>query len=358
MFVASLNLDLFFKKVFSNTRIAKKYLEDVLGVRITEITLLSIEHKISDDSVLIKFDFRCKINGQYVVIEMQQKHKPDVNKRFYLYHCVQTALQLENLEPVTITKANGETYTEKNYSGLEPVTTIIWLVDDSLNFTDDFVAFTTLPEIAKDFISNDALWSQPLDIIKKERKAALEILNNQTKDLDFFSQNRIIYLFQKNITRNKKNAPYFKWFDFAEKSKNVNNEENDFKNYKNDKIMGEVIKRLRKDKLSPEERTYMSNLPDYEGAFAVQIELKLRQNDKEWATKLERKTKQLKREQAAKLKVEQAKLQAEQAKLLKAIKAFLALGKDIATIADILDITIEETTVLAKKIREEDNQNL
>jgi hypothetical protein len=216
MFVASLNLDLFFKKVFSNKRIAKKFLESLLGVIITEIKLLSIENKLTDDAVLVKFDFRCKIHGKYVVIEMQQKYKVDVVKRFYLYHTLGTALQLETLKSVTVTKPNGETYKEKNYSGIEPVITIIWMVDDMLGFDDDYVVFTTLPEAAKDFIDDDNLWEQPLEKILEARKKTLKILYNKTKGLDFFSQNRLIYVFQKNIVKNNHFLlPYFKYFDFA-----------------------------------------------------------------------------------------------------------------------------------------------
>ena len=87
----------------------KKFLEDLLGVKITEIKLLSVENKLTDASVTVKFDFRCKIHGQYVVIEMQQKYKVDVIKRFYLYQAVATALQLETLKPNAATKINQNT---------------------------------------------------------------------------------------------------------------------------------------------------------------------------------------------------------------------------------------------------------
>lgn len=210
MFVVSLNLDVFFKKVFSNTRIAKAFLEDFFGVKITEIELLKTEYKVTDDATIVRFDYRCKINGQYVVIEMQQKYKTDVNKRFYLYQCLGTALQLETLEPKVITQLNGKTYTEKDYGGLEPVITLVWMVDDNLNFTEDFIAFTTLPEAAKTFIADDNLWNQPLETILKERENTLKILNNTTKDLDFFSKNRLIYAFQRNIVKNKLITKYFK----------------------------------------------------------------------------------------------------------------------------------------------------
>ena len=82
MYVASLTIDLLFKKVFSDTKIAKKFLEDFLGVPISKIQILNIEYKLSDDAVIVKFDYRCKIDGEYVIIEMQQRYKKDVIKRF------------------------------------------------------------------------------------------------------------------------------------------------------------------------------------------------------------------------------------------------------------------------------------
>jgi hypothetical protein len=326
MYLASLNLDLFFKKVFSNKRIAKSFLQDLFGSIITEITILSTEHRISDDAVIVKFDFRCKINGKYVQIEMQQKYKHDVNKRFYLYHCVNTALQLESLAATVVTKPNGETYTEKDYSGIEPVITIVWMVDDSLNFQEDIVAFSTLPEDAKDFITDATLWQQPLEAIEVEREKVLKILNNTTKDLDFFAQNRLIYVFQGNIVRNKKNSSYFKWFDFAQKSRNRDNVEEDFSQFKKDKIMAEVMNRLKKSKLPIPEFKYVSDMFYFE-SMLEQKEKEVQEKEKEVQEK-------------------EKEVQAEHKKLLKAINGFLMLGKDIPYIADILDLSIDEVTAL------------
>lgn len=55
MFVASLNLDVFFKKVFSNKKIAKNFLQDFFNVKITEIKLLATDHKVTDDATLVRF---------------------------------------------------------------------------------------------------------------------------------------------------------------------------------------------------------------------------------------------------------------------------------------------------------------
>ena len=407
MYVASLNIDLFFKKVFSNKRVAKNFLEDLLNVNITDIKFLSIENKLTDSSVVVKFDFRCKIHGQYVVIEMQQKYKIDIVKRFYLYQAVSTALQLETLKPVTITKPNGETYTEKNYSSIEPVITLIWMVDDMLGFDEDFIAFTTLPEEAKDFILDANLWEQPIENILAKRRKVISILENKSKGLDFFSQNRMIYVFQKNIVKNKRiDLPYYKWFDVANISRNPNNKEEDFYNYKNDKDMAEVINRIRKDKLPPDEFKYVSDLYMYD----IYME-RMKQDHEEKMTRLREKAKKL--EQKVEQKAEQLKLRVEQEmqkveqemqraeyetqraeyetqraehetqraeqemqraeqemqraehekqraeheklknKLLqlKFAKTLFEQGQTIASIAQVLDISIEETTDLIKEIQ-------
>ena len=86
MYLAPLNYDRFFKKVFSDLNIAKRFLEDFLDVTIQSIEALKENHKITDDASVVEFDFRCKIEGQYIIIDMQQWYKPDVVQRFYLYH--------------------------------------------------------------------------------------------------------------------------------------------------------------------------------------------------------------------------------------------------------------------------------
>jgi hypothetical protein len=356
MYLASLNIDWFFKKVFSDKRIAKSFLQDLFNVKITEITLIGTDYKLSDDAVIVRFDFRCKIRGKYVQIEMQQKYKPDVNKRFYVYHCINTAVQLEMLEPIVTTKANGETYTEKNYDGIEPVITVIWMVDDTLKFKDDIIAFTTLPEAAKDFIMDSHLWQQPMEVILAEREKTLKILNNKSKDLDFFSKNRLIYAFQQNIFRNKKNTSYFKWFDLAQKSKNPNNIEQDFSKYKKNRIMVEVIKRLKRDQLQPDELKIANYIEQFNNSWAVTLakkdkEIERAEKRAEKAEKAEKEKQEKLQIEQEKLQIEQEKLQIEQEKLLKAIKAFLALGKDIPYISDILDTSIEEITILVAQIK-------
>ena len=353
MYVASLNLDLMFKKVFSDPEIAKSFLQDLLGIIITEITILSIETKLTNDAVIVKFDYRCKINGQYVIIEMQQRYKKDVVKRFYLYHCVGTSLQLEILQSVTVTRANGETYKEKDYGSIEPVITVIWMGDDTLGFDEDFIVFTTLPEATKDFITDDTLWAQPIETILKARAKTLKILNNKTKGLDFLQENKMIYLFQDNIAKNAEIKPYSKWCIFGKKSKNPNNVESDFEEFKNDKVMAEVIRRLETTKLEPFEFDYAYHTALHEHFWE--------EDRKEMA--LEKKEMALETERAKKHAAEAEKHAAERAEraeraekekndmLSNAVHGFLALGKDIPYIAGILGLSIEETNVLAQTPR-------
>jgi hypothetical protein len=332
MYVASLNIDLLFKKVFSDPEIAKSFLQDFLGIIITELVVLGIEHKLSDDAVIVKFDYRCKIDGKYVIIEMQQQYKKDVIKRFYLYHCLDTSLQLETLKPIVITRPNGEKYKEKDYSGVAPVLTLVWMVDDTLNFDDDFIVFTTLPERTKDFICDETLWSQPLETILAARAETLKILNNNTKNLDFLQKNKMICIFQGNIAKNMRDEPYGKWFELAKKSKNPNNKKSDFDELKKNKVMAEVIRRLEKKKLEPVEFKYVSDLYQYERAQQEAV--------------LQAKEAALQKERAEKAE------KAGKENTLKSVRGFLMLGKDVPYIASILELPVEEIYSLVQQIKE------
>ena len=357
MFVAPLNFDLMFKKVFSDKEIARSFLQDLLGVKITKIRVLGIEYKVTNDAVIVKFDYRCRINGEFVVIEMQQRYKKDVVKRFYMYHCVSTTLQLEMLKPVTLTKSNGESYKEKDYSGVEPVLTIVWMVDDNLKFKEDVIVFSTLPEATKDFITDDTLWSQPLETILEARDKTLKILNNKTKGLDFLQKNKIIYFFQANIAKNKHIKPYSKWGIFGEKSKDPNNVESDFEAFKKDKIMAEVIRRLEITRLDPSESVYVSDLFQYENMLEQKKDEVTRMQQKmervqHKADQAQHKADQAQQETAREKERADKAEKDKQEKLemvSNAVQGFLALGKDIPYIAGVLGLTVDETSQFAQQ---------
>ncbi len=253
---------------------------------------------------------------------------------------------------------NGETYTEKNYGGLEPVITLVWMVDDTLNFTDDFIAFTTLPEAAKDFITNEDLWNQPFETILAERKKTLKILKNGTKDLGFFSENRLIYAFQKNIITNKLITKYFKWFDFASKSRNFNNIKEDFSHFNNDDIMAEVIKRLKRERLPLEEYKFVSDLPLYEAFFAnQQLDIEaMAEKAKKADKRAQRAQERLKLAEAkigeaeAKIGEAEAKTGEAQQMLLKGIENLLKRGDTVESIAELLMRSVEDITALVAQI--------
>jgi predicted transposase/invertase (TIGR01784 family) len=262
MFLAPLNYDKYFNKVFSNEKISKRFLEDFLEANIEEFEMLKGRHRVTDDAALVEFGFRCQIENSFVILDMQQWYKRDVTQRFYLYHALNTGLQLEELpnKRVLYEYSYQKTGKIKDYRALLPVLTLVWMVDDTLGFKDDYVAYTMTPELVTEFIKNEKLWRKPEIIeILKERARVLEILDNQSKELDFLSKNRLIFLLQKNIVKNKTNAKYRKWFEFAEKTKNPDNKKEDFQEYMDDEIFVEIMKRINKRLLTEDDFLYIEN---------------------------------------------------------------------------------------------------
>jgi hypothetical protein len=268
MYLAPLNYDRFFKKVFSELRIAQRFLEDFFDVTIEEIEVLPSRHKITDDAAGVEFDYRCKMDGRYVIVDMQQWYKTDIVKRFYLYHSVNTALQLENIPIKSIQVINGKHRETKDYNMLDPVITLIWLADDTLGVKEDYLAYALTPELLAQFVREQHLW-QNNDIIKiqERRSEVLSLLDNKTKQLDFLSKNRLIYALQTNIVQNQKYRRYLAWFRFAEKSKNKNNKKEDFAEYAKDEIFMEVIRKLKKDALAEDDLQYIEDYERYTKQF-------------------------------------------------------------------------------------------
>ncbi len=287
MYLAPLNYDRYFKKVFKETEIAKKFLEDFFDITIESIELLTHKHKITDDSVAVEFDFRCKIKGHHIIIDMQQWYKPDIVNRFYVYHTINSALQLEEMPNKNIFINEDVTKETKDYTKLQPVITLIWLVDDTLNFTEDYVAYNMTPEIVSDFISNEKLWlEKDIQKIIKEREIAINQLNNDTKNLSFLQKNRLIWAFQKNIVKNEKFTKYKAWFELAEKTRNKLNSKSDFIQFEQDKIFAEIIRRISKEVLTDEDVKYIENYDNFwEGVKRYEEGIK-NENNLEVAKKL------------------------------------------------------------------------
>ncbi len=56
-YLAPLNYDLFFKKVFSDIKIAKRFIEDFLDIEIQDIKPYgNLEKRLTDDAKTVEFD--------------------------------------------------------------------------------------------------------------------------------------------------------------------------------------------------------------------------------------------------------------------------------------------------------------
>jgi hypothetical protein len=272
MYAAPLNFDRFFKKVFSDVNIAKKFLEDFFDIVIEEIKLIPVKHKLTDASAVVEFDFRCKIDGQYVIIDMQQAYKPDVIKRFFIYHALNSGMQLETLPKKIVTALSGKKYEVKSYEGIEPVMTLIWMADDTFNLDFETLVFSLSPEQITDFIKDNELWeSKDIEKICAIREKLLTLLKPNNRDLDFLAQNKLIYAFQKNIVKSKKFQKYKEWFDFAETTQNPKNTKNDFEKFKKNKTLMAVLERITVDSLNEEE---LAQIDEWESDFIQLAEYK------------------------------------------------------------------------------------
>ncbi len=272
MYLAPLNYDRFFKKVFSDLEIAKAFLEDFLDIEIEgieNITKLDNSARVTDDATIVEFDYRCKVNGQFIIIDMQQWYKQDIIQRFYLYHCLNTSLQLQDIDLKSIyLDKKGKEHKVKDYRQLYPAITIVWLVDDSLGTDRNTISSFMQPEELDRFINEDDLWANgSLEELNRKRAEILEILNNKTKDLDFLGKNKLSFALQKNIVANinkKKETPkYAPWFALAEKTKNDKNLQEDFSEFEQESKFKEtylkVKKRICKDGLTEDEIDYITD---------------------------------------------------------------------------------------------------
>jgi hypothetical protein len=141
---------------------------------------------------------------------------------------------------------------------------------------------------------------------------------------------------------NEKNSNYFKWFDFANKSRNSNNVESDFSKFNNDDIMAEVIKRLKKDKLAPREFKFVSDLYQYENMVVVRDQI-IDEKDQIIDEK-----DQIIDEKDQIIDEKDQIIDEMQANRVKSINNFWKLGIPISAIAQALEISVEEVKALIK----------
>jgi len=263
MYLAPLNYDLFFKKVFSHLHIAKKFLEDFLDVEITHIEKKEKIYRFTDKSIKIELDFHCVINGSEIIIEMQQWYKTDIVKRFYLYHCAGTVAQLEEIneqKKIISTETDSKKHKSIDYSVLKPQKTLIWMVDDTLKNITNYIEYCFLPSKVGDFLRNDNIWfsEKNWNEIINIRKDLLKILKNTTKDLDFIEKNSLYFIFQPNIIQSKNLEKYQRWFKFAEKTRNLENTKEDFVEFENEDIFIDIMKLTAKNNLDVDELEYIN----------------------------------------------------------------------------------------------------
>lgn len=264
LYLAPLNYDRYFKKVFGDLHIAKRFLEDFLGITIQSIEFLPTKKVVTDDARYVEFDFRCKIDDHYVIVDMQQWYKPDVIQRFYLYHALNSALQLEGLPKKTIVLPENKSRLVQDYSELTPVITLIWMVHDVIGFQDDYIAYSLSPEELSGFINDVQMWRNlDIDEIISRRQDLYAKLNNPEKNLHFFKKNRLIYAFQPNIIKNKKFEKYFPWFELADKTLRKISEKFEYDKYGQDEILSEVVRRLRQVVDDPSELEYIKSYEEY-----------------------------------------------------------------------------------------------
>ena len=269
MYMAPLNYDKFFKKVFRKKKIAKAFLEDVFDIEIQEINKLSLKNRITDIASIVEFDYRCKIDDQYVIIEMQQWHKPDVAHRFYMYHAINTALQLENLpmKQILTSDENGLEIIKdiKDYRRADPVITFVWCVDENFGNKNDFLTYAMTPEDVIKFITDEiGLWDKnKIETLFAKREEILQMLKNnkKNKDLSFIPKSKLIFAFQQNIVENPIHKKYFNWFSIADKSRNKKNKKKDFIEIEKDKSFKdnfiEIKERICEKGLSVAEKKYL-----------------------------------------------------------------------------------------------------
>ncbi|MEM9848131.1 MAG: hypothetical protein AAF847_09605 [Bacteroidota bacterium] len=270
MYLAPLNYDRFFKKVFSDERIAQQFLEDFLGIEIEAIELQPLDHKLTNEASLVSFDYRCKIDGKFIIIDMQQWYKHDVVKRFYMYHAANTVLQLEDL-PL---KSVGRERKTKDYRALLPVITLIWMVDDGLKFDRDYTTYTMLPVEVLNFLQDKPLWEEEhVPSILEKRAEILKLVHNDTKNLSFLQQNQLIFAFQSYIIRNDSNKDkrYARWFEFAEKTRDSGNTKEDFVDFEDDPVFSELIRRLNHKSLNKSDRDYIFYYDEMLGVMEAKV---------------------------------------------------------------------------------------
>ncbi len=364
MEILPLTYDRYFKKVFSNTRITKQFLEDFLGIEIESIELFDKDFNVTNTSRELRFDCVGKADQQHFIVEMQQWYKYDVVKRFYLYHCANTLLQLENMpmrERLVRNRSTGEfkLKKEKDYSTLTPTITILWFVDDSFKITKEYVNYIVLPEDTKDFILNENLWSNK-EKLEQTRQELINLLNNNEKGLTFLQDNKMIYALQRQIIKNDRQQKYFRWFDFAEKTKNKNNSKSDFYEYKDNDIFDEIMRLLSVQFVPEKDIKQAEDYCDYNEKYLKQVDMDYKRGfakaKKELGQELKENKKELKenkkelKENKKELKENKKELETNKETIINSAKAMLQANMSVKQVQKITKLSKDLVKELHKNI--------
>ncbi|PIE79080.1 MAG: hypothetical protein CSA15_04595 [Candidatus Delongbacteria bacterium] len=347
MYLAPLNYDRFFKKVFSDLDIASRFFEDFLDIKIEKLEFLPNKHSVTNDAQIVEFDFHCKTANEHFIIEMQQWYKHDVVQRFYVYHALGSALQLEKMPLKIIPLPNGKTKKIKDYGELLPTITIIWMVHDTLNFTDDYISYVLTPEYITTFLQDSIQWTREnCQMILDKRNEMNKLLTNTAKNIEFLKKNKLIYVFQKNIVKNGNLSKYYDWFEFAQKTLDKVADRFAYDKYRKDKIFCEIIRRLETGLAEDDSMEYIKNYEEYqEGVERYNRGIEKKQQERYEKEILEAKA----REEKAKARAEEAKKKQKEVeqKLSKIIVNLYNTGMDIN---DIAKMTGESAEVIKQLI--------
>ena len=151
-----------------------------------------------------------------------------------------------------------------DYSDLLPVLTLVWMVQDNLGFDDDFKSFCLAPEDIIFFLRDVGLWkNNDITELLNRRNELVKLLENNTKELQFLQKNQLIYIFQKNIVKNKTFKKYYPWFELAENTLKKISDKFAYQEYEKDAILKEVIRRLKKEIENPEEIKYIGDYDEF-----------------------------------------------------------------------------------------------
>lgn len=215
-----------------------------------------------------------------------------------------------------------------------------------------------------------------MEDIKKKRNFLLSLVKNDAKELSFLQKNELIFVFHKNILKNYKKHPtesrkrYIKWFQFADKTINKENQKKDFEEYEKDKTFQDIIQILKIEDMN---LTELALAEEIEKEKAIERTIIRHELEEEMRYELERVRREVEQdrrkavEQAKKKAAEQTrkKLQevineknretanAVKAAKKRAISKMQAAGLNIELIAEFSDLSLEIVKAYIQEIEKE-----